>query len=204
VFPSAVLGGTLAGTLAVVGVSHLAPVLAAAAEEPSAGFQINLFWVIVSSLNFILFLVIANLLFGSTLSRMLSSRRTRIAQGLRDAEQARADRANAAAERTETLNEARREARELLERAQKVAQESRDADIAATKAELERLRERATAEIEAEKQRAIADLRGEVADLALAAAGKVVGANMTGETQRRLVEDYLREAAGSSDPATRN
>lgn len=194
----------LAGTLAVVGVSHLAPVLAAAAEEPSAGFQINLFWVIVSSLNFILFLVIANLLFGSTLSRMLSSRRTRIAQGLRDAEQARADRANAAAERTETLNEARREARELLERAQKVAQESRDADIAATKAELERLRERATAEIEAEKVRAIADLRGEVADLALAAAGKVVGASMTGETQRRLVEDYLREAAGSSDPATRN
>ena len=190
--------------LAVVGVPHLAPVLVAAAEEASAGFQINLFWVVVSSLNFILFLVIANLLFGKTLSRMLSSRRTRIAQGLRDAEQARADRANAAAERSETLAEARREARELLERAQKVAQESRDADIAATKAELERLRERATAEIEAEKLRAISDLRGEVADLALAAAGKVVGASMTGETQRRLVEDFLREAAGSSGPASRN
>ena len=135
---------------------------------------------------------------------MLASRRARIEQGLRDAEQARTDRANAEAERTATLAEARREARELLERAQKVAQETRDADIAATKAELERLREGATADIEAEKLRAMADLRAEVADLALAAAGKVVGASMTGATQRRLVEDFLRESTGSSSNASRN
>ena len=86
-------------------------------------------------------------------------RRERIAQGLKDAEQARRDRANAEKDRTETLAEARRESREILDRAQKVAQESREADIAATKAELERLREQATAEIEAEKVRAIAELR---------------------------------------------
>ena len=189
--------------LALVGAPHLATVSQAAADT-GAGLQINFFWVIVSSLNFILFLVLANLLFGKTLSNMLSSRRTRIAQGLRDAEQARTDRANAEKERAETLAEARREARELLERSQKVAQETRDADIAATKAELERLRERATADIEAEKVRAIADLLSEVADLALAAAGKVVGANMTGATQRRLVEDFLNESAGESGTAKPN
>jgi F-type H+-transporting ATPase subunit b len=191
--------------LALIGVSPLGPILRAAADEPpSAGFQINLFWVIVNLGTFVVFLIIANLLFGSTLSRMLSERRERIAQGLKDAEQARLDRANAEKERTETLAEARRESREILDRAQKVAQESRDADIAATKAELERLREQATAEIEAEKVRAIAELRSEVADLALAAAGKVIGENMTGATQRRLVEDFLKDSAGSSDRASRN
>lgn len=190
--------------LALVAGPHLGSVVQAAAADAGAGLQINFFWVIVSSLNFVLFLVIANRAFGKTLSNMLSSRRTRIEQGLKDAEQARTDRANAQAERTETLAEARREARELLERAQKVAQESRDADIAATKAELERLRERATADIEAEKVRAIADLRSEVADLALAAAGKVVGSSMTGDTQRRLVEDFLKESTGSSSNASRN
>ena len=189
--------------LALVSGPHPGSVVQAAAEA-GAGLQINFFWVIVSSLNFVLFLVIANRVFGSSLSKMLSSRRTRIEQGLKDAEQAKTDRANAQAERTETLAEARREARELLERAQKVAQETRDADIAATKAELERLRERATADIEAEKLRAIADLRSEVADLALAAAGKVVGSSMTGETQRRLVEDFLKESTGSSSNASRN
>ncbi len=184
--------------LALIGAPHLAPVLRAAAEETGSGLQINFFWVFVSSLNFILFLILANLLFGKTLSTMLRTRRERIAQGLKDAEQARLDRANAEKERAETLAEARRESRDILERAQKVAQDSRDADIAATKAELERLRERATAEIEAEKLRAISDLRSEVADLALAAAGKVVGANMTGPTQRRLVEDFLNETGGTA------
>ena len=65
---------------------------------------------------------------------------------------------------------------------------------------LDRMRERATAEIDAEKQRAIAELRGEVADLALAAAGRVVGESMTGDRQRKLVDDFLRESgqAGST------
>ena len=80
-------------------------------------------------------------------------------------------------------------------RAQKVAQESRDADIAATKAELERMRVRAAAEIEAEKVRAIADVRGEVADLALLAAGRVVGESMTDDRQRRLVEEFISSSA---------
>ena len=40
--------------------------------------------------------------------------------------------------------------------------------------------------------------------LALAAAGKVVGSSMTGDTQRRLVEDFLKESTGSSSNASRN
>jgi hypothetical protein len=68
----------------------------------------------------------------------------------------------------------------------------RDADIAATREELERLREKATADIAAERDRALADLRAQVADLALAAAGKVVvGETMTDARQRRLVEEFL-------------
>jgi F-type H+-transporting ATPase subunit b len=78
-----------------------------------------------------------------------------------------------------------------------VASETREADIAATREELGRMRERATAEIDTEKQRAIAELRGEVTDLALLAAGRVVGDSMTSDRQRRLVADFLAESAGS-------
>jgi F0F1-type ATP synthase membrane subunit b/b' len=85
--------------LALIGAPHLAPVLRAAAEEAS-GLQINFFWVIVSSLNFLVFLFLANRAFGGKLGSMLSERRERIAQGLKDAEQARLDRANAENERT--------------------------------------------------------------------------------------------------------
>ena len=57
------------------------------------------------------------------------------------------------------------------------------------------MRTRATAEIEAEKTRAIGELRGEVADLALAAAGQVVGETMSDERQRRLVQEFLATTA---------
>jgi F-type H+-transporting ATPase subunit b len=177
------------------GVAHGS--FALAQEEPS-GLQINLFWVIVSSLNFIFFAVILYWLFGAPLTRMLNERRSRVEQGLADAEQARKDRESAEAERLAALQEARREANDIVTRAQKVAQDTRDADIAATKAELERMRERATAEIEAEKQRAIGELRGEVADLALAAASRVVGETISTDRERRLVEEFLAETGTSS------
>ncbi len=165
----------------------------------ATGLQINLFWIIVATLNFIvLFVILAVFAFGP-LRRMLDDRRVRIEEGLRDAEQARRDRESAESDRLSTLQAARHEANEILTRAQKVAQDSRDADIAATKAELERLREQAAAEIEAEKLRAIADVRAEVADLALRAASKVVGETLTSERERRLVAEFLAETSG---PAT--
>ena len=156
---------------------------------------INLFWVLVSAINFLILLAIVWTFAFKPLAKTLDDRKAAIDQGLKDAEQARQDRANAEAERVAALTEARREANEILARAQKVAQETRDADIAATKEELERMRVRAAAEIEAEKVRAIADVRAEVADLALLAATRVVGESMTGDRQRRLVDEFLSSDA---------
>ena len=167
----------------------------AAEGEAEALFQVNLFSVIIAAANAVLFLVIIWTFAFKPVSKMLADRKARIEQGLADAEQARLDRANAETERVATLTEARREANEILARAQKVAQETRDADIAATKEELERLRVRAAADIEAEKVRAISDVRAEVADLALLAAGRVVGETMSTERERRLVEEFLRSPA---------
>jgi F-type H+-transporting ATPase subunit b len=162
---------------------------------------INLFWVLVSAINFLLLLTIIWMFAFKPLAKTLDDRKAAIEQGLKDAEQARRDRESAEAERATTLAEARREANDILARAQKVAQETRDADIAATREELERMRTRAAAEIEAEKTRAIGELRSEVADLALAAAGRVVGETMSDDRQRRLVQEFLATSARSGDGA---
>jgi F-type H+-transporting ATPase subunit b len=169
--------------------------VALAAEEPAApGLQINLFWIVVASLNFLVFAVLLYWLFGGPLSKLLAERRARIEQGLKDAEEARLARESASAERLAALQEARREANDILTRAQKVADESRARDLAETREELERIRARAVADLEAEKLRAIGEVRAEVADLALRAAGKVVGETMNDDRQRRLVDEFLREA----------
>jgi F-type H+-transporting ATPase subunit b len=188
--------------LAVVGpaIGHAVAALNQAEGEAEAtGLQINLFWVIVASLNFILFLALLYQFGLGPVSRMLAERRQRIETGLKDAEEAQKARESAEQERVQALIEARREATDIINRSQKVAQETRDADIAATREELERMRTRATSDIEAEKQRAIADLRAEVADLALTAAGKVVGESMTDARQRRLVAEFLDESAQTTE-----
>lgn len=174
-------------------------VVTLAVEEGAEGaaseaFQINLFWIIVAATTFVIFFVLVRELAFAGLARTLEDRRARIEQGLKDAEQARRDRESAEQERLAALQEARREANEIINRAQKVATETREQDLAATREELARLRERATAEIEAEKQRAITELRGEVTDLALAAAGRVVRESMTSDRQRKLVSDFLAES----------
>jgi F-type H+-transporting ATPase subunit b len=149
--------------------------------------------------NFLLILFLLNKLAVGPITRIVAERRARAEQAVRDAEEARKARESAEQERIEALNEARREANDIINRAQKVAQDTRDADIAATREELERMRQRAAGDIDAEKQRAIADLRAEVADLALAAAGKVVGESMTDARQRRLVEEFLQESGQTTE-----
>ena len=168
------------------------------AAEAEPLFQINIFQVVIAAANFVVFLVLLWQFAFKPVAAMLAERRQRIEQGLRDAEQAKRDRESAEQERLAALTEARREANDILARAQKVAQETRDADIAATRAELDRMRTRATDEIEAEKGRALSELRSEVAELALQAAGRVVRETMTDQRQRRLVEEFLAEPTPGS------
>ena len=157
--------------------------------------SINFFWVIVSSGSFIIFLALIWVFAFAPLANIMAERKARIVAGLADADQARRDRDAAVADRDQVMADARREAQALIAVAQKSAQELRDADIAATREELGRLREKATADITAERDRALADLRAQVADLALSAAGKLVGESMTDARQRRLVEEYLAHSA---------
>jgi F-type H+-transporting ATPase subunit b len=178
-------------------------VLAAAAPAPEApGLSINFFWVIVAALNFIVFLALIWRFAFDPIADILAQRKARIDQGLADAEQARKDREAGVAERDHALAEARHEANEMIARAQKSAEEMRLADIAATRAELDRIRERATADIAAERDRALVDLRAQVADLAIAAAGKVVGETMTDARQRRLVDEFLRDQSAAGNGQT--
>jgi F-type H+-transporting ATPase subunit b len=181
--------------LYAAGPAIAAAAAAVAAEETGAGIQINVFWIVVAAANFVFFLVILALFAWGPLTKMLDERRTKIEQGLKDAEQARLQLERSSAAAAEEIAAARREARDIVERSQRVAQEAREADMAATREELERMRVRAAAEIEAEKGRAIADLRAEVADLAIVAAERVVRESMDGPRQRRIVEEFLAETA---------
>ncbi len=156
-------------------------------------FDVNLVGLIFQVINFLLLLYLLNrFLFKPLLARM-DERGEKIAKGLEDAETAARDRELARAEREAAVSEARREAADMLARANKIAEDTRKDILEQARSEAEKVTARAREEIVAEKDRAMAEIRGQVADLALAAAGKLVRREMDGPTQRRLVEEFLAE-----------
>ena len=132
----------------------------AAEGGEGGGLTINLFWIIVAATNFVVFFYIAYKLVLVPVGERLAERRERIEQGLKDADAARRDREAAADQRAAVLAEARREASDIVARAQKLTDELREKGVAETQVEIERLRTSALADIEAERLRALADVRG--------------------------------------------
>ena len=178
-------------TIAAGGFHFAAPVVFA--EAASSGLVFNGFWIVIAAVNFLFFLVVIQQFAFGPVTRILAQRRARIEQGLLDADAARKEREETALERNRVLTEARHQANEILERAQKGVEEVRERDLAAAREEIVRLRAQADAEIEADRQRALVDVRGQIAELALRAAGRVVGETMTSDRERRLVEQFLAE-----------
>jgi len=153
-------------------------------------------------INFLILLFLLNrFLFKPVLAR-LDERSAKIAQGLEDAEAAARDRELARAEREAAVSEARKEANEMIARANKIAEDTRNEILADARTEAEKVTTRAREEIVAEKERAMAEIRGQVAELALAAAGKLIRREMDDATQRRLVEDFLAEVSPSKPAKT--
>jgi F-type H+-transporting ATPase subunit b len=99
------------------------------------------------------------------------------------------------------LRKAGRDREDMLARAAKEAEELHVELLAKARGEAEALVTRAREQMQREKDQALADLRGQVADLAVEAASRIVRSSLSDEAQRRLVDEYissLPRAAGSA------
>ena len=172
---------------------------AAAGEAEGAGLSFNLFWILVSAANFGFFIIVLRAAALGPITKMLDERRERIERGLRDAADAALAKGRAIEAADVSLAEARRESNEIRANAERAAAQIREQQAAALKSELEKMRADAAAEIEAARVSALASIRSEVAELAISAATKVVGASMDGERQRALVGEFLDEQRGKGN-----
>jgi len=156
-------------------------------------FSVDVWKLAFQVINFLILLFLLNrFLFKPILAR-LDDRSAKITKGLEDAETAARDRELARAEREAAVAEARKEANEMIARANKIAEDTRNEILTSARTDAEKVSTRAREEIVAEKDKAMAEIRGQVADLALEAAGKLVRREMDDPTQRRLVEEFLAE-----------
>src|SRR5215831_5668223 len=95
------------------------------------------------------------------------------------------------------LQAARGQASALLEGAGRSADQLRAEMNARAREEAQRIAESARRDIEAERQRAIDSVRGEVADLVVAATEKVVGESLDDQRHRRLIADAISQVGAA-------
>jgi F-type H+-transporting ATPase subunit b len=110
-----------------------------------------------------------------------------LAEAARDREQAAA----LLAEHQKLVAEAKAQAHAIIVEARGVSERERALAIEKTRQEQEELLARARREIGAERDRAVAELRREAVDLSLAAASRLIEKRLDGDTDRKLVLDYL-------------
>jgi len=170
--------------------SILVPVFAEAAEKPSL-LQAEpglAFWTLVT------FLVVAAVLAWKVwgpLTKMIDERERSIRESVEQAAREREAAEKLVAQQQAAVQEARREAGELLRRSQADVEKARDEAMARARHEAEELLAKARAQIEEEKTRAIAELRDAAIDLAMGAAGKLLSRSMDDAAHRSLAEEFV-------------
>ena len=149
-------------------------------------------WTIIFFL--IVFFILKKVAFARV-QAMIDERRARIAAAIHEADNARDEARNLLEEHKKLMQEARGEAEGIIAEARKTrdAMETRMRDE--TEQERQRRLEETRREIAAETARALDQIRSEVADLTLAATSIVVGKKLDADRDRELIS----EAIGSLD-----
>jgi len=132
------------------------------------------------------------------LVKTVEERERRIQKQLEDAEKANAEAQRLLEEHRKQIAAARNEAQDILAKAKTVAQKERETLLAKAREEYEALLNRARKDIDAEKDKAILELRREAVELSIAAASRVIEANLDTEANRRLVTEFL-ESLGKAE-----
>jgi F-type H+-transporting ATPase subunit b len=127
------------------------------------------------------------------IAEALDRRQKAIEESIDAAEHTRKEAEQILAEYRERLAEARGQADEIVARARKTGEAAETEIVAEARSKREEMMEQTRRDIEAETRRAIQEIRAEVADLTVLATEKVARKALTGDDQKRLVDEALAE-----------
>jgi len=171
---------------------------AAGEEHVPSPFDINggvIIWTVI------IFLILLGILYKMgypALLKMVEERERRIQKQLEDAEKANVEAQRLLEEHKKQIAAARTEAQDILAKAKTVSQKERETLLAKAREEYDALLARARRDIDAEKDKAILALRREAVELSIAAASRVIEANLDTDANRKLVTDFL-ETLGKAE-----
>lgn len=142
-------------------------------------------------LTFALLLFILKKLAWKPLLAALENRENTIREDLQKAETARSDAEQLLAEHKKLIENSEVEARKIVDEAKNAAEIMKQGIIESANEQARQMTAQAKAEIQREKATALSQLREEVADLAVRAAGKILGEELDTAKHQKMVDEYI-------------
>ncbi|WP_050222750.1 F0F1 ATP synthase subunit B, partial [Streptococcus pneumoniae] len=122
---------------------------------------------------------------------IFEERAEKIASDIDRAEEARQKAEVLAQKREDELAGSRKEAKTIIENAKETAEQSKANILADAKLEAGHLKEKANQEIAQNKVEALQSVKGEVADLTISLAGKIISQNLDSHAHKALIDQYI-------------
>ncbi|HGP9129737.1 TPA: F0F1 ATP synthase subunit B [Streptococcus pneumoniae] len=141
--------------------------------------------------SFILLLVLIKKFAWSNITGIFEERAEKIASDIDRAEEARQKAEVLAQKREDELAGSRKEAKTIIENAKETAEQSKANILADAKLEAGHLKEKANQEIAQNKVEALLSVKGEVADLTISLAGKIISQNLDSHAHKALIDQYI-------------
>jgi F-type H+-transporting ATPase subunit b len=151
----------------------------------------NIIWTVVNLI--ILFILLRIFLFKPVLG-MLEKRRQTIESSLNEADKKNTEAGELKARYEDSLKSARQESVQIVSDAKDRAQVQYNQIIDKANADATQIVHQANAAVEADRQKVMQETQGEIANLALAAASKLLGSNVDAKANKAMLDAFLSEA----------
>ena len=146
--------------------------------------------------NFLLLVYLLKKFAWGPIIGALEKREKQIATDKQTAAQARQSAENLKKELDERLAQISNEATQKMAQAVKAGEAQKEQLLKQAQEQATRLLEQAKAQIEAEKNKALADVRGEIAELSVLAASRVIEREVKEGAADQIVDQVLKEVKG--------
>ena len=146
---------------------------------------------IAQVINFLILAAILRALAYKPIAKMLKQRSDSIRNSIDKAESDKKAAEQVLADYKLKLADAHKQAQAIVDKANLTARQEREALVAQTKQEIDRMKITAKEEIQNERERAFEQMKSEIVTLSLAAAEKIVAKNLTTKENDKLVNDFI-------------
>ena len=162
--------------------------------EGLSGLGINLQTLVAQIVNFVILFGLLYLVAYKPIMRMLDERSRKVKESMEQTEHIKEQAARAEEQYEQRIEAASKEGQEVIARAIRTGEETRQQSQQEARQEAELLIERARTEIKRERNEAIYELRKEYADLTIRAAEKVIERSLDKDAHRQLIDKVLEES----------